>query len=558
MQSQLIKKALVSLLSFGVTTSALGQNLDSALATVADNSDEPSGWVRIEIAIFVDLEADALAAETWEREPVRSYPPNRRWLTRYDEIKGLMDQWGESAVTIHPDGSIDVIPKPTVEPDDMLLRRDKNAVADAADTDGPALDALEGGRNSVEPDNATDPITEQDRAYIADVEATNETLSTVTDETALLDQAEPISAVEVPARSVGSSRSELQVSMDELSDGSDSDLPTASSTPQDNVEIGVSNGIETDPLTSDVDTAAIDAVDIFNPENLNDEQVDFNELGRTFADEGPLPGADIDWLNSYVPNDTLEEGQSLSQEAAPPALPAPYQQLPIEMLEAGLVLLQQQAERVPINSMAWLQPPGDGGTPVVIDTWQNQQGYPVIQGTLTFSRSDKALLNIDAWLNTQGDYLPPQFSAISVVSLPERILVIEPPPVEIRAVEEQERPEFIDLATGLNSDGTGTRNDAQSEQTSASKLPLTPYRHAIGLSEQRDMREGYVRYIDHPALQVIAAWRELSFSEVYELGENQRIRRDIDSLTRTLTQTSVPGGAYTSMNEIETSDTNPQ
>ena len=63
----------------------------------------------------------------------------------------------------------------------------------------------------------------------------------------------------------------------------------------------------------------------------------------------------------------------------------------------------------------------------------------------------------------------------------------------------------------------------------------SPYRHAIAVSEQRDIREGYVRYIDHPTLQVVATWRELSFKEVYELGESQRIRRDIDNLTRTLT-----------------------
>jgi hypothetical protein len=49
------------------------------------------------------------------------------------------------------------------------------------------------------------------------------------------------------------------------------------------------------------------------------------------------------------------------------------------------------------------------------------------------------------------------------------------------------------------------------------------------------IREGYVRYIDHPALQVIASWRELTFDELYDLGETQRLRRDIDALTRSLT-----------------------
>ena len=76
----------------------------------------------------------------------------------------------------------------------------------------------------------------------------------------------------------------------------------------------------------------------------------------------------------------------------------------------------------------------------------------------------------------------------------------------------------------------------ESDTTSESaEQKSSPFRHAIAVSEQRDIREGYVRYIDHPTLQVVATWRELSFKEVYELGESQRIRRDIDNLTRTLT-----------------------
>ena len=95
--------------------------------------------------------------------------------------------------------------------------------------------------------------------------------------------------------------------------------------------------------------------------------------------------------------------------------------------------------------------------------------------------------------------------------------------------------QFIDLRTGLNTDGSVSKVDESGATSESAEQTSSPYRHAIAVSEQRDIREGYVRYIDHPTLQVVATWRELSFKEVYELGESQRIRRDIDSLTRTLT-----------------------
>ena len=116
MQKQLTKQALVSLLASLLATAAISQERGAALATVPEYSDEPSGWVRVEVAIFADSNAATLNAETWEHAPTLRYPESRRWLTRYDEIKALMDEWGESAVTVNADGSIDVVPEPVIEP----------------------------------------------------------------------------------------------------------------------------------------------------------------------------------------------------------------------------------------------------------------------------------------------------------------------------------------------------------------------------------------------------------------------------------------------------------
>jgi hypothetical protein len=95
--------------------------------------------------------------------------------------------------------------------------------------------------------------------------------------------------------------------------------------------------------------------------------------------------------------------------------------------------------------------------------------------------------------------------------------------------------EFIDITTGLNTlrpvpIDTVTTED---EDPVVAALP----KHAIALMDQRDLREGYVRYIDHPVIQVAAVWRELTYAELFELGEAQRVRRDIDSLTRGLINT---------------------
>ena len=116
MQKQLTKQALVLLLASSLAAAAIGKERGSELATLPEYSNELSGWIRVEVAIFADSEAATLSAETWEHAPTLRYPQSRRWLTRYDEIKALMDERGESAVTVNADGSIDVVLESIIEP----------------------------------------------------------------------------------------------------------------------------------------------------------------------------------------------------------------------------------------------------------------------------------------------------------------------------------------------------------------------------------------------------------------------------------------------------------
>ena len=64
-----VGKIAASVALLTVSFNTLSQSIDEPLAAVADNSDEPSGWMHIEVAIFVDTSSTALASELWAVEP---------------------------------------------------------------------------------------------------------------------------------------------------------------------------------------------------------------------------------------------------------------------------------------------------------------------------------------------------------------------------------------------------------------------------------------------------------------------------------------------------------
>ena len=322
--------------------------------------------------------------------------------------------------------------------------------------------------------------------------------------------------------------------MDDLLGGGGAETSDESADADQIAEGGLAGKADVDVL-DDADIAAMDAVDIFNAGDLTDANAQFGSMNGVFPNNSALTGSDINWLDGYAVDEEAPENETIAPEEAPAALPTPYQSLTLQMLEQGLDKLRQQADRTPINAVAWLQAPDDTGAPVVVDAWQQLNSHPLIQGTVALRRSADTTVNVDIWMNTTGDYLPPRYEALETISAPERVLVIETPAVDSGVSDDVQAPEFIDLRTGLNTDGSVSDTDEEAEPSQRGEQIPNPFRHAIVLSEQRDIREGYVRYIDHPTLQVVAAWRELSFKEVYELGESQRIRRDIDSLTRTLT-----------------------
>ena len=546
MQKQLTKQALLSLLASLLATAAISQERGEALATVPEYSDEPSGWVRIEVAIFADSNAATLNAETWEHAPTLRYPESRRWLTRYDEIKALMDEWGESAVTVNADGSIDVVPEPVIEPVIEVAQETSEPMIDG-ELEGESLEATMGDAYLQVSDDAgitvdsllgideAETLTDGDTSPSAEIDGSDlaQLVEPLPEDALELSNNPDDDPNSAPAAPIAGG---TQVSMEELLTEVDTDSIADSALAEESVADDATVAVSREGLDDNVDTAAIDAVDIFNTGDMTDASAQFGSMTGGFPDNSSIPGSDINWLDGYaIDEENAEDTDTIAPEEAPPALPTPYQALAVEMLKQGLNKLQQQADRAPITAVAWLQAPGDDGTPIVLDAWQEATDFPVVQGTLTFARDDEASVMVDLWLNTNGDYLPPRFEAIKTPSAPKRVLVIETPPMEQEPAQEAEVPQFIDLRTDLNTDGSVSKVDESGATSESAEQTSSPYRHAIAVSEQRDIREGYVRYIDHPTLQVVATWRELSFKEVYELGESQRIRRDIDSLTRTLT-----------------------
>ena len=627
---------------------AVSQSKDEALAPIGDNSDEPSGWMRLEVAIFVDTSDETLASELWEIDPELGYPTNRRWLTDYAEIKALMDEWGEEAVNIDTNGAIAIVPAPPPQPDprlnpDTVPMPEENAEVSEEETeatteavkimsgDGTTLlsassdEDLQGLSASLDASNGVrDVVTEtssESDGYGEDGYQEDTVHSNVIEQTPIGDAATALVALGIEA--APSLDGDLLTPIDQQSQSS------ATNQAGDNAEVAVENSgtnsqvaqpqsqdlgqiplesllavnaeetnpdseaksdaIAIDALESNIDglQTPLDAAfadersnDSSSPENAVLEQTselyensesfisedgianeapaetqddagnffaieglgeDFNGLVRgvetsTGLSDGGIDTETIDWLSDFETEEP-GEGTALDAEPTPPPLPASYQAMPLEMLPTGLKKLEKETGRRPVALLSWLQPIEGVSDAVIVDSWADGNPIPNLQGTVRVSQAANETngyrLTTDLWANTTAQYLPERLPAIEIPAAPTRVLVIEPE--EAAKTEMNEATvEFIDISTGLS---TVTPSPRQSDDTGSSdsvEVSIPPLKHAIRLHETRDLREGYVRYIDHPVIQVAAVWRELTYAELHEMGEAQRVRKDIDSLTRAL------------------------
>jgi len=497
-----LSTALFSLLFMG---ESIAQTSDTTQAGSVGERDAPSGWARLELAVYIDTDKAALSSEVWDAFPDLNYSDQRRWLINYDEINALKDIWGEAAVKVNTNGSVQVFPEPPSAPEVSLPEADLS--------DSPLLatsgDPEPGETASVLPFDESAPDS-----ALEGIESGSEVPINI----GAADEALTGSAAQVPLETL-SLASRLTP---EAEDTTENGVLTSDQTPQSSAANEVldrsmaERGAQPlDLLNSDEFTVGADL-----PGNLDAESSGSQTLN---------------WLDTYADDEnTPAEPRPLVDVEAPLALPATYQHLPVEMLAQGIESLRKTSDKSPVISLAWLQAPEDIGTPIVVDTWLENASHPVLQGTVKIDVNVEATLDIDLWMNALGETLPPKYTPlVPHPQAPQRVLVIEHSTAS-ENTQKAEDVEYIDVGTGLNR----TTDDASSNGRAAppsADINQPPPRQAIALRETRSLRQGYIRYIDHPAIQVVATWRELSFKEVYELGEAQRIRRDIDSLTRTLT-----------------------
>jgi hypothetical protein len=586
-----VGKIAASVALLTVSFNTLSQSIDEPLAAVADNSDEPSGWMHIEVAIFVDTSSTALASELWAVEPSLSYPPNKRWLTDYSEIKTLMDQWGEEAVKIDPNGSIVIAPAPAPAPvpESILISAsdtEQSLVGDAieplfntpSDFD-PTIDATMGvtlvddaagsSDSDFQPADALPSVRSEIAKYaslkdrIGSESLTNSATamprlgSQTSDESLEDDSVERTGQIPLENLTTLSGNENIgSFSPNEIPDPA-----TAVADPMNRRPLSDERGAD---ALSEIDSSEgltvpdteIDEADIEIADNGRNETSDESEnffaidgLGEDFSglssgDETALPGLEdsaegggIDWLSDFETEEP-SDSEALAGDPTPSPLPASYQLMPYEILKPGLRKLEKDTGRAPVSVLSWLQPISAESDAVVVDKWTQSDREPHIQGTLQINgpsaSSREYRLATNLWTNTTGSYLPQKLPPLALPAPPTRVLLIEPEQV-ITQVLEEPTVEFIDITTGLNT----LRPEPIDTVTTEDEDPVVAAlpKHAIALMDQRDLREGYVRYIDHPVIQVAAVWRELTYAELFELGEAQRVRRDIDSLTRGLINT---------------------
>ena len=637
MRRSSLGKTLVGLTLALFALQAVSQSKDEALASIGDNNDEPSGWMRLEVAIFVDTSDEALASELWEVDPELGYPTNRRWLTDYAEIKALMDEWGEEAVNIDTNGAIAVVPSPPPQPDpDLNPENVPTSEEDTEDTreavkivsdDGTTLlsasidDDLQGLSASLDASNGVTKISNESDGYGEDSYQEEAVRSNLVEQTPIDEAATSLAVQETeaaPAMDNGhitstdqpsqlsapnQGRDNAAVAIENLGTTTEATQQQSQDPGQIPLESLLAGNSEEANLDSEAtyDATAIDALEgniaslqtsddaAFADERSSDSSSlenavldpysesfeksesfiadggiaaeapaeaqddagnffaieglgeDFNGLvsgvgNSTGLSDGGLDTETIDWLSDFE-TEEASEGTALDAEPTPPPLPESYQAMPLEMLPAGLKKLEKDTGRRPVALLSWLQPIEGVSNAVIVDSWAEDGPTPHLQGTVRVSQAtnetDGYRLTTDLWANTTAQYLPERLPAIEIPTAPTRVLVIEPEKA-VSAEKNEASVEFIDISTGLNTVTPTLRQPDGNDGSGSVEVSIPPLKHAIRLNETRDLREGYVRYIDHPVIQVAAVWRELTYAELHEMGEAQRVRKDIDSLTRAL------------------------
>ena len=213
--------------------------------------------------------------------------------------------------------------------------------------------------------------------------------------------------------------------------------------------------------------------------------------------------------------------------------PAPFVQLPLDQLEAGLTRYRRNSEDEVVASVSWLQGPDSETLPILLET-DSDTGYPPLQGFIQLiPRNNSWRMGINFWANTDARYLPEIFEMSGPPPSPQRITFLEPEiavnvdmdgetesssDANAVALEEQAFT-WREIMTQATTPAPAPSSDPFDERSAPPTRPEWPWRHLIQVADTIPLTENRLRYYDHPVIKVLAVWRELSWYELFYRGK---------------------------------------
>ena len=214
--------------------------------------------------------------------------------------------------------------------------------------------------------------------------------------------------------------------------------------------------------------------------------------------------------------------------------PATFEKLPLDRLAAGLERYQQQNDDAVLVATSWLQSPDSDSLPILVEP-DTDSPYPVLQGFIQLVPRDNSWrLGVNLWANTDGQYLPSIFEGAAPPPSPQRVTVLS---AQASLDPALSHPASIDADNGLPAQVSVPLSPIDTESSPATLMnepslpaqPLSgpvpptlapwPWRHVIHIEDTVPLSENRLRYYDHPVVKILATWRELSWYELYALGE---------------------------------------
>lgn len=418
--------------------------------------DEPSGWLRVEVAVLVDTSEKALFSEQWPLSPGPHYPQRSRWLLDSESDGNLQAQYPGSQLTIDEVGNVRLL-LPT--PKRLIAEAHSNIAAVMAEY----LDELS-GNVLPDPHDLSLPL------------ATTATGNSIAE-------------------------SEIRLAL-----------------PTDQVDVQALALDDLNPLALDELRAGVRALEDLPPRVMPHINADsLTELENTHS-------SDLDTEH-------------------PPALPTAFLAQENTLLAQGLRRLTARSGDQIRMQTAWLQPPEANNLAILLTDTIDDTAWPAVQGFVQLVKRDGWRMGVNIWLSTAGDYLPQGLTVAAPPAQPERTTFLsEESEEELTGVALDERrqwlqafhqtqllgdfPPALDLDTNDSDLPRDTPNEWSVQKAGISEEPAAPaewpYRHVIHVADTRSLQDGNVRYFDHPVLKVLSAYKELTWGEVFALGEQER------------------------------------